>query len=129
MQKITDFNHNKRTDMLNLGCTLPNIAKLRLHKSTTVKFHFFTENDKDFLEKLHENMVGGASFVFTRKAIVDEIFIGAATCPGAKTLLEMTLVSFSVILCVKQCQLVCTHDGARFGSWQNYTASKQDKEF
>ena len=46
-----------------------------LHKSTDSKFYPFTESDKDLLEKIREDMVGGPSIVFTGKAVVDETFI------------------------------------------------------
>ena len=75
MQKMIEFYHNKGIDMLKLGCTLPNLANLCLHKSTDSKFYPFTESDKDLLEKIREDMVGGPSSVFTRKAVVDETFI------------------------------------------------------
>ena len=75
MQKMIEFYHNKGIDMLKLGCTLPNLAKICLHKSTDSKFYPFTESDKDLLEKIREDMVGGPSIVFTRKAVVDETFI------------------------------------------------------
>ena len=65
----------KKIDMLKLGCTLPNMANVCLHKSTSAKFYPFTEPDKDLLQKVRENMVGGPSIVFTRKAVVDETFI------------------------------------------------------
>ena len=61
--------------MLKLGCTLPNLANVCLHKSADSKFHPFTESDKDLLEKIREDMVGGLSFVFTGKSVVDETFI------------------------------------------------------
>ena len=61
--------------MLKLGCTLPYLAIICLHKSTDSKFYPFTESDKYSLEKIREDMVGGPSFVFTRKAVVDETFI------------------------------------------------------
>ena len=61
--------------MLKLGCTLPNLASICLHKSTDSKYYPFTESDKDLLEKIREDMVGGPSIVFTRKAVVDETFI------------------------------------------------------
>ena len=61
--------------MLKLRCTLPNLANLCLYKSTTAKFYPFTENDKDLLEKLREDMVGGPSKVYTRKSVMDEIVI------------------------------------------------------
>ena len=61
--------------MLKLGCTLPNLANSCLHKSTSAKFYPFTETDEELLQKIREDMVGGPSIVFTRKAAVDEIFI------------------------------------------------------
>ena len=61
--------------MLKLGCTLLNLANHCLHKSTDSKFCPFTESDKDLLEKIREDLVGGPNFAFTRKAVVDETFI------------------------------------------------------
>ena len=75
MQKMVDFYHNKGIGMLKLGCTLPNLANICLHKSTTAKFYHFTESDKDLLEKMRKDMIGGRSIVFTRKAVVHEFFI------------------------------------------------------
>ena len=37
--------------MLKLGCTLPNLANICLHKSTDAKFYPYTEEDKDPLKK------------------------------------------------------------------------------
>ena len=75
MQKMVAFHHKKGINMLKLGCTVPNLANICLHKSTTAKFYPFTETDKNLLQKIREDMVGGPSIVFTRKAIVDETFI------------------------------------------------------
>ena len=75
MQKMLVFYHKKGIDMLNLGCTLPNLANICLHKSTSAKFYPFTETDTDLLQKIREDMVGGPSIVLTRKAVVDETFI------------------------------------------------------
>ena len=61
--------------MLKPACTLPNLANICLHKSTDSKFYPFTESDKNLLEKILEDMVGGPSIVFNRKAVVDETFI------------------------------------------------------
>ena len=61
--------------MLKLGCTLPKLANICLHKSTSAIFYPFTETDKDLLQKIREDIVGGPSIVFTRKAVVDETFI------------------------------------------------------
>ena len=61
--------------MLKLGCTLPNLANICLHQSTDAKFYPFTEGDQDLLEEIREDVVGGPSIVFLRKAVVDETFI------------------------------------------------------
>ena len=51
MQKVIAFYHDKDIDMLKLGCTLPNVANICLHKSTHAKVYPFTEGDKEFLKK------------------------------------------------------------------------------
>ena len=79
MQNIIAFYHDKDVDMLKLGCTLPNLANICLHKSTDAKFYPFTEADKDLSEKNREDVVGGPSIVFTRKAVVDRTFIRKST--------------------------------------------------
>ena len=55
---MIEFYHNKENDLLKLGCTLPNLAKILLQKSIDSKFHPFTESDKDLLENKREDMVG-----------------------------------------------------------------------
>ena len=79
MPKVIAFYHDKDMDMLKLGCTLPNLANVCLHKCTGAKFYPFTEGDKDLSEKIREDVVGGPSIVFTRKAVVDETFIRKST--------------------------------------------------
>ena len=79
MQKMIAFYHDKDTDMLKLGCTLPILANICLHKSTDAKFYPFTESDKDLLEKIRKDVVGGPSIVFTRKSVVDHTFIRKST--------------------------------------------------
>ena len=79
MQKMIEFYHQKKIDMLKLGCILPNLTNICLHKSTHSKFCPFTKSDKNLLEKIREDMVGGPSNVFTRKAVVDETFICKST--------------------------------------------------
>ena len=51
MQKTIAFYHDKDIDILKLGCTLPKLAYICLHKTTDAKFYPFTERDKDLLEK------------------------------------------------------------------------------
>ena len=75
MQKKTAFYHDKDIDMLKLGCTLPNVANICLHKSTDANFYPFMEGEKDLSEKLPEDVVVGPSIVFTRRAVVDETFL------------------------------------------------------
>ena len=79
MQKMIAFYHDKDIGMLKLGCTLPTLAHICLHKSTDAKFYPFTEGDEDLLGKIREDVVGGVIIVFTRKAVVDETFIGKST--------------------------------------------------
>ena len=78
MQKNIALYHDKDIDMLKLGCTLPNLANICLHKSTDAKFYPSTEGDKGLLEKIRD-VVGGPSIVFTRKAVVGEPFIRKST--------------------------------------------------
>ena len=61
--------------MLKLGCTLPNLANICSHKSTNHKFYPFFEGDKYLCEKIREDMTGGPSIVFMRKAVVDQTYI------------------------------------------------------
>ena len=75
MQKRMEFYHNKGIDMLKLGCTLPNLANICLHKSTNNKFYPFVEADKDLHDKIRDNMTCGPSIMFTRKAVVDRTYI------------------------------------------------------
>ena len=78
-QKMIQFYHNKGIDMLKLGCTLPNLANMCLHKSTNYKFYPFCESDKDLCEKIREAMTGGPSILLTQKAVVDGTFIGISS--------------------------------------------------
>ena len=57
MQKMIAFYHDKDTDMLKLGCTLPNLANICLHKSTDAKVYPFREGDKDLLEKFEKMLL------------------------------------------------------------------------
>ena len=75
MPKLLAFHHKEGIDMFKLGCTLRNLANIFLHKSTSAKTYPFTETDKDLLQKIRKDMVGGPSIVFTRKAVLDETFI------------------------------------------------------
>ena len=104
MQKMIALHHDKDIDRLKLGCTLPNLANICLHKTTDAKFYPFTEGDKDLLEKIRED-VGGPYIVFTRKAVVDEIlFENQQTY--ANLLLELTLANYTPTRCLNPCRPV-----------------------
>ena len=75
LQRTIAFYRGKDIDMLKFGCTLLDLANICLHKSTDANFYPFTERDKDLLEKIREDVVGGPFIVFTRKAVVDETFV------------------------------------------------------
>ena len=79
MQKMIVFYHDKDIITLRNDCTLQNLANICLTKSTNAKFYPFTGGEKDLLEKIREDVVGGPSIVFTRKAVVDETFIRKST--------------------------------------------------
>ena len=56
--------------MLKLACTLLNLANIFFLSSTTAMFYPLPE-DRDLLEKVRKDMVGGGtSLVFTRKTVV-----------------------------------------------------------
>ena len=50
MQKMIQFHHNKGIDMVKLGCTLPNLANIRVNKSTNDKLYPFCESER-FVQK------------------------------------------------------------------------------
>ena len=108
--KMLAFYHKKGIYMLRLGCTLPNLAKICLHKSTSSKFYPFTENNKDLLQKIREDMFDRPFIVLTRKAVVDETFSGIQE-KFVNLLLALTQVSCILILCVSPCQQDYTRDG------------------
>ena len=111
MQKMIEVYHNKGIGMLKLECTLPNLADICLHKTRDSKFHSFTKSDKDLLEKIREDMVGGPSIVFTLKAVLDGNFTRKSS-NLFKSMLVLILVSFIPTQCVNQWQLDCIRNGS-----------------
>ena len=75
MQNVIAFYHDKDIDMLKVDYTLSNLTKISLYKSTDKKCYFFTEADKDLVEKTGEDLVSSPFIAFTRKAAVYETFI------------------------------------------------------
>ena len=58
-----------------LGCTIQNVADIRLNNYTATELYPFREADIDLLEKSQKNVVCGHSFVLRHKTVADEIFI------------------------------------------------------
>ena len=48
---MIQFYHDRRLDMLKLGCTLPHLANSFLHSSRSANFYPFPEGNEDLLEK------------------------------------------------------------------------------
>ena len=76
---MVHFYQNKGMDMLKPWSVLPNFANICLLSSTDAKFYPFTENEKDLLSNVWEDMFGGPSKVFTRRALTDETHIRNST--------------------------------------------------
>ena len=95
-------------------------VKTRMHTSqfnkhlssqtTNHKYFPFVESDKDLHDKIREDMTGGPSIVFRRKAVIEPtsciqiIYVNLSW-----VLMIVTSIPFQ---CVKKCQQVYTHDGS-----------------
>ena len=97
---------------------MPNLGNNCLHKSTIAKFYPITENDKDFLGKIREDLVGGPSIVVKRKAVVDDNFCRDLTnwCKFIVGIDASQLYPFSMCQAMP---LVCTGDESNFWNLAN----------
>ena len=69
------FDHDKDIDRFKLGCRLPNLANICLHKPTDAKFYPFTEGDKDLLEKIEKiSLVVYLSFLHVKQLLMKLLF-------------------------------------------------------
>ena len=109
MQEIIEIYHQKEIDMLKLGCSLPKLANICLHKSTDSKFYPLTESDKDLLEKIREDMVGGPSIVLHAKQWLTKL-LSATQRICASQLSALTQANSIPIRCVNQCLPDCIQD-------------------
>ena len=102
MQKMIVFYHDKDIDMLKLGCTLPNLANISLHKSTDAKFYPFTERDKTFWRKFEKILlVVHLSFLHVKQLLMTFLFESLQTY--ANLLLGLTLANCIPTRCVNPC--------------------------
>ena len=60
--------YHEQIEMLKLGCTIPNLAKICPHKFTDAKFNPLTE-DEELFQKVSENI----------DTVVDTCFFGKST--------------------------------------------------
>ena len=132
MQKMIAFDQDKKIHILKLGCTLPNTANICLHKSTDAIFYPFTEWDKNLLEKLRGDVVGGSYIVFTRKAVVDETFIrkSANICKSIGGIDASQLCPNSMRQPMPTCFYTrwgFNSETSRLTPWQNKTRSFEKK--
>ena len=107
---------------------MPNLEINCVHNSTNSKFYLLADSDKRLLENIREDMVGGPTIVFARKAVSGEIFIRDPTNLW-KSFVGIDDSQLYFFLNVKLCQLAHTQDEARFGIWQIKTALKQNEAF
>ena len=123
MQKMIAFYHDKDIDMLKLGCTLPNLANICLHKPTDAKFYPFKEGDKDLLEKIREGAVGGPSIILHAKQLLMKLIFESLQT-YTNLLLVLTLANYFPTRCVNPCLPVLI----RIGIWtQKRVDSHLDK--
>ena len=87
--------------MLNLGCTLPNLANICLHKSADTKTYPSTEADTDLTEKI-ENMsiVVHLSFLHAKQLVMKFLFENQQTY--ANLLLGLMLANYTHTRIVNQ---------------------------
>ena len=105
MQKMIAFHHDKDIDMLKLGCTLPNLANICLHKSTDAKFYPFTERDKTFWKKFEKMLlVVHLSCSHGKQLLMKLLFENQQTY--ANLLLEVTLANYTPTRSVNPCRPV-----------------------
>ena len=93
MYTMIDVDHNKKIDILKLGCLLPNMVNMRFYISLDSIFYPFAEMDENLFEQIRKTSVGGPSIVFTGKSVVDEIFYGSQRICASVSLQSMP-VSF-----------------------------------
>ena len=77
---MMNFYHDKEIDMLKLGCTLPNLANICLHKSTDAKIYPLTEKVNELSEKIREDvLVVHQSFLHVKQLLMKLLFTSLQT--------------------------------------------------
>ena len=99
MQKMIAFQNGKISICLKPGCTIANLANLCLLKYTDTKLNQSMESEKDLLDKMQKDIVGGPLFVFTRKTAVDETLFESQQRHDNQ-LLRLMLANYTHIRCL-----------------------------
>ena len=111
MQKMIAFYHDKGIGLVKLGCTLPNLVNISLHKSTDAKWYPFTEGEKTFWRKFEKMLllVVYQSFLYVRLLLMKLLFESLQTY--ANLLLGLMPANYIPTRCVNPCLPVLTRVG------------------
>ena len=110
------FYRVKGIDVLGLGCTLPSLANICLHKCTDAKFYPFTEGDKDLLEKIEKMLlVVHLSFLHGKQLLMKLLFENQQFY--ANLLLGLKLANYTPTRCVNPCRPVFIRVGISNQKW------------
>ena len=110
MHKMIEFYHQKEIDMLKLGCTLPNLANICLHKSTDSKFYLSLKATKTGWRRFVKIcLVVPPLFLHAGLWLTKLLSANQRIC--ANQLSAKTQANSISIRCVNQCLLDCIQDG------------------
>ena len=100
MQKMIAFYHDKDIDMLKLGCTLPNLANICLHKSTDANFSQ-TEIKTSWKKFKKTLLVAHLSFLLAKQLLMKLLSESLQTY--ANVLLELMPANYTPTRCANPC--------------------------
>ena len=111
MQKIVQFYHQKKIDMLKLGCTFPNLANICLHKTLMKNSTHFAKMVRICARKLERIWRVDHQLCLREKLLWTKL-LSVIHQISANQSLELMPGSSIPIQCVKTCQHDCTLDGS-----------------
>ena len=101
LQKMIASYHDKDIDMLKLGCFVPNLANICLHKSTDANFYPFTEADKELLQKFEMWLVVYQSLSHAKQLLMKLLFENLETY--ANIMFGLMSANYIPTQCVNPC--------------------------
>ena len=111
MQKIVQFYHQKKIDLLNFGCTFPNLANICLHKTLMKNSTHFAKKVRICARKLERIWRVDHQLCLREKLLWTKL-LSVIHQISANQSLELMPGSSIPIQCVKACQHDCTLDGS-----------------